>query len=503
MEVITRRTEFELGKARERAHILEGLRIALQFLDEVIQTIRQSANADAARSALMERFGLSQVQAQAILDMQLRRLAALERQKIEDEYQEVMAHIAYLEDLLAHPEKIRGLIRDDVLMLKEKFGDERRTEIAYGLSGDFRDEDLIPQENVLISYSAGAYIKRVSASAFRAQGRGGRGIKGMATRQEDEVINLFFARTLDHILFFTNKGRVYSSRVYELPEGSRISRGAHIANVLSLMPDETVSTMLVVPDFEHADYVTLITRHGRIKRMELRAFRNIRSSGLIAMNLDESDSLDWARLTSGDQDFIVVTRNGKALRFHETQVRSMGRTAAGVMAIRLLDGDQVVSMDVVQEDADLLVLHERGWGKRVSLDEYSPKGRYTQGNWTTDHRRLDEVGPIVAAQVVRDEDQITIISSNGIVMRTPVKGISRMGRSTRGVRVIKMREDDSVAGLAVITAEDMARTVEGAPGEGDEAESAADEAAGVAVAEAGAAEAVSSLGDAPRSEKSD
>ena len=488
VEVLSRRTEFELGKARERAHILEGLRIALQFLDEVIQTIRQSANADAARSALMERFGLSQVQAQAILDMQLRRLAALERQKIEDEYQAIMARIAYLEDLLAHPAKIRGLIRDDILMLREKFGDERRTAIAYGMSGDFSEEDLIPQENVLISYSAGAYIKRMSASAIRAQGRGGRGIKGMATRQEDEVINLFFARTLDHILFFTDKGRVYSSRVYELPEGSRISRGAHIANILSLMPDESVSTMLVVPDFDHADYVTLITRFGRIKRMALSAFSNVRSSGVIAMNLDASDSLDWARLTSGDQDFIVVTRNGKALRFHETQVRSMGRTAAGVMAIRLLGNDQVVSMDVVQENADLLVLHERGWGKRVSLDEYSPKGRYTQGNWTTDHRRLDEVGPIVAARVVRADDQITIISSNGIVMRTPVEGISRMGRSTRGVRVVKMRGGDSVAALAVITAEDMARTVEGAPGEGDESsapEGAAPEVAAIEVAPAG------------------
>ncbi len=369
-EVITRRTEFQLGKARERAHILEGLSIALENIDEVIATIRSSDSAEDARTALMARFGLSEVQAQAILDMQLRRLAGLERQRIEDEYQEVMARIAYLEDLLAHPEKVRGLIRDDLSWLKEKFGDERRTEVAFGASGEFSEEDLITQDNVLISFSAGSYIKRTPADTFRAQGRGGRGIRGMATRQEDEVINLFFARTLDYILFFTDKGRVYSSRVYELPEGTRTSRGAHIANILALQSDESVATMLVVPDFEQAEYVTLITRKARIKRMELNVFSNVRSSGVRAMNLDDTDSLDWARLTNGDEEFIVVTRNGKALRFHEDNVRPMGRTAAGVMAMRLLDDDEIVSMDVVRPDADLLVLHEQGMGKRAPLDGY-------------------------------------------------------------------------------------------------------------------------------------
>ncbi len=467
-EVITRRSEYELGKARERAHILEGLLIALDNLDEVIQLIRDSDSADEARAALVERFGLSEAQAQAILDMQLRRLAGLERQRIIDEYEEVMAQIIYLEDLLAHPEKIRALIRADILELKERFGDARRTDIAYGMSGDFSDEDFIKQDNMLISYSAGSYIKRMSASTFRSQGRGGRGIKGMKTHAEDEVINLFFARTLDHILFFTDKGRVYSSRVYELPEASRTSRGAHIANVLSMMPDESVTTMLVVPEFDHADYVTLITRFGRIKRMDLGAFRNVRSSGLIAMNLDEGDSLDWARLTNGDEEFIVVTRGGKALRFHESQVRPMGRTAAGVMAIRLLGDDQVVSMDVVQPDGDLIVIHEGGWGKRSPLAEYSPKGRYTQGVWTTDHNRVAEIGPIVSARVVGPEDQVTIITSSGIVLRTMVSGISRMGRPTRGVRVVNLQKDDSVAALAVLTAEDLARAEQEAGSDGEE-----------------------------------
>lgn len=474
-EVLTRRTQFELRKARERAHILEGLRIALENLDEVIRTIRASQSVDDARTQLMSKFGLSEVQAQAILDMQLRRLAALERQKIEDEYQEIMAKINYLEDLLAHPAKIRGLVREGILDIKERFGDERRSQIIVGSGGEFNEEDLISQENVLISYSAGSYIKRVDASAFKAQGRGGRGVKGMTTKSEDEVIDLLFARTLDHILFFTDKGRVYSSRVYELPEGSRTARGSHVANVLSLMADENVLTMLVIENFDEANYITLATRKGRIKRMELSAFRNIRTSGLIAMNLDPDDSLDWARLTDGEEDFIVVTRGGKSLRFHESAVRAMGRTAAGVMAIRLLGDDQIVSVDVVKPDSDLLVLHELGYGKRVSLDEYSPKGRYTQGIWTTDHRRLEELGPIVSARVVHKEDQFTVMTSNGIVLRTPVAGVSRMGRSTRGVRVVNLQDGDTVAAVAVLTQSDLERKVEGeeeATLEGNEAPTA-------------------------------
>ncbi len=460
IDVITRRTQFELARARERAHILEGLRTALRFLDQVIETIRRAESAEDARTQLMDRFELSQVQAQAILDLQLRRLAALERQKIEEEYQQVRERIAFLEDLLAHPAKIRGLIREDILELKEKYSDERRTHIVPHASGDFREEDLIPQENVLISYSAGAYIKRTPASAFRAQGRGGRGVKGMATRGEDEVVDLRFARTLDHILFFTDQGRVYASRVYELPEGGRTAKGVHIANVLSLQPEERVTTMLTVADFEQAEYITLLTRRGRIKRVEAAAFANVRASGLIAMSLEPGDSLEWARLTQGDQEFIVVTRLGKALRFHETQVRAMGRTAAGVWAIRLREGDEVTGFDVVEPGGDLLVIHERGWGKRVPLTEYPVHSRYTQGVWTTDHRRLEQVGPIVAARVVHGKDQITVITSQGIVLRTRVKDISRMGRSTRGVRIVNLGAQDTVAALAVIHHEDLVRRPE-------------------------------------------
>ena len=467
-EVITRRTEFDLNKQRERAHILEGLRIALQFLDRVIETIRNAASAEEARTHLVEQFNLSLVQAQAILDLQLRRLAALERQRIEDEYQEVMERIAYLEDLLANPHKIRGLIRDDIVEMKEKYGDERRTGIVHHASGDFSDEDLIPQENVLISFSANAYIKRMGADTFRAQGRGGRGVKGMTTRGEDEVMDLRFARTLDHILFFTNQGRVYSSRVYELPEGGRTAKGAHIANLLTLQHNEQVTTMLTLGDFEQAAFITLLTRKARIKRVKSSAFANVRASGVIAMNLGENDSLEWAQLTKGDEEFIIVSSRGRALRMREGHVRAMGRTAAGVWAMRLQGDDLVTGFDVVRPGADLFVLHEFGCGKRVRLEEYATKGRYIQGVWTTDHSRIEELGPIVAARVVDEKDQITIITGNGIMLRTPVTGISQIGRLTRGVRIVNLDEGDTVAALAVLRYEDLIRKVEGAEENGDQ-----------------------------------
>ncbi|MDE0463920.1 MAG: DNA gyrase subunit A, partial [Caldilineaceae bacterium] len=313
----------------------------------------------------------------------------------------------------------------------------------------------------LISFSANSYIKRMEADSFRAQGRGGRGVRGMSTRGQDEVMDLRFARTLDHILFFTNKGRVYSSRVYELPEGSRTSKGAHIANILTLQPDEQVTTMLTLGDFEQASYITLLTRKARIKRVRVSAFSNVRQSGVIAMNLDQEDSLEWAQLTNGDQEFIIVTRGGKALRMREEQVRAMGRTAAGVWAMRLIGDDLVTGFDVVKPGADLFVLHEFGLGKRVPLTEYPRKNRYTQGVWSTDHRKLDELGPIIAARVVTENDQITAITGNGIVLRTAVSGISHKGRPTMGVRIVNLDEGDTVAALAVLRHEDLIREVEG------------------------------------------
>jgi DNA gyrase subunit A len=474
-EVITRRTQFQLAKARERAHILEGYRIALLNLDAVIATIRESENAETARVALMDQFGLSQVQAQAILDLQLRRLAGLERQRIEDEYQEILGKIAYYLELLADPAKVRGLIREDMLALKQKFGDARRTAIEGETVGEFTDEDLIGQTNVLVSYSAGAYIKRLPADTFRSQARGGKGMKGGTLRTDDEIVDIVFARTLDTMLFFTDMGRVYTSRVYDIPEGSRTSKGAHIANVLNLQTDESVTTMLVVPNFDAAQYITVLTRQGMIKRMDLGVFANVRQSGIIAMTLDPGDSLDWARLTNGQQDFILVTHGGKSLRFNENLVRPMGRGAMGVKAIRLLPGDNAISFDVVQPDSDMLVILEQGWGKRVNVDEYISHGRNTQGNWTIDHTRLDETGPIVAARVVHPEDHITVMTTKGKVIRMEVKDISQYGRQARGVRTVRLDEGDTVASFAVLSHEDLTRGVDAAGGSHDETIAVVDE----------------------------
>ncbi len=328
IEVITRRTAYLLRQARERAHILEGLRIALQFLDEVIAIIRGADSAEDAKAKLIARFELSDKQSQAILDMQLRRLAALERQKIEDEYNALLTQIQYYEALLADPGRILGVIKTEVLALKERFGDARRTQIMAQAAGDFSEEDLIRQEAVLISVTQGSYVKRTPLHAYRTQGRGGRGVQGMRTKSEDEVADLFSAHTLDHVLFFTNRGRVYGQRVFALPDAGRDAKGMPMVNVLNLTADERVTTLLVVPDFQQAEYVTLLTRQGKIKRVKLEEFEAVRPSGIIAMNLEPGDELGWARATNGHQDFIIVTAGGRALRFVETEARAMGRTAS-------------------------------------------------------------------------------------------------------------------------------------------------------------------------------
>jgi DNA gyrase subunit A len=452
VEVIIRRTNYLLRVARERAHILEGLRIALQFLDEVIHIIRTADSADDAKGKLIARFGLSDRQAQAILDMQLRRLAALERQKIEDEYHALLDQIAHYETLLADPARILGVIKTEVTELKEKFGDERRTEIVPEAAGDFSEEDLIRQEVVLISVTQGSYVKRTPLAAYRAQRRGGRGVQGMRTKDEDEVVDLFSANTLDHLLFFTNRGRVYGQRVFALPDTARDGRGLPLVNFLNLAADERVTTLLVVPDFEQAEYVTLLTRRAKIKRMKLSEFEDVRPSGIIAMNLGPGDELGWARSTFGDQEFIIVTAGGRALRFAETEVRAMGRSAAGVGAIDLSEEDSVACFDVVEPGGDLLIITQNGYGKRTPLSEYPVHGRKTGGQWTLAHTRLEETGKIVAARVVQPEDQVTLITSNGIALRTPVAAISQMSRVTRGVRIVNPDGGDTVAAMARLAA---------------------------------------------------
>jgi DNA gyrase subunit A len=454
-EVIRRRSEYQLQKARARAHILDGLLIALANLDAVIQTIRESPDADTAKTRLMERFSLSEIQAQAILDMQLRRLAALERQKIEDEHRDVLARIAHLEDLLANPKKILEVIKADLAEMAEKYGDERRTRIAAEAQESFREEDLVSDEAVLISITQRGYIKRVMAKAYRAQGRGGRGVSGHLTKDEDEVVMLFPARTLDTILFFTDKGKVYSEKTYQIPDSDRTARGIPIVNILSLLSGETVTAAVAVPKFSAAEYCTMATRKGKIKRVALSEFAAVRPSGLAAITLGEGDELWWARLTHGDSEILLVTERGQAVRFSEREVRSMGRTASGVTAVRLARNDRVASMEVVEEGADLLVITSNGFGKRTPLREYPVKSRATRGVATIDRNSLDKIGRIITARVVQENDDLTIISSYGLVLRAKVKSTRLAGRATRGTRLIVLQEGDRVASVARIADADL------------------------------------------------
>jgi DNA gyrase subunit A len=456
-DVITRRTQFELERARQRAHILEGLLIALANLDEVIQTIRQSPDADTARERLMSRFNLSEAQAQAILDMQLRRLAALERQKIQDEHLQVMERIAYLEDLLVNPQKILHLIQEDLGELRERYGDPRRTRIALDASEELNDEDLVQDEAILISLTQRGYIKRIPANTFRAQGRGGRGVTGHATREEDEVVMLFAARTLDTLLFFSDRGKVYSEKAYQIPDAQRTGRGISIVNILAMDAGEMITAAVPVPNFDAAEFCMMATRSGRIKRVSLSEFATVRPSGLIAINLAEGDQLGWVRLTHGQDEIILVTEKGKALRIEERDVRAMGRSAAGVTGISLAKGDHLVGMEVVEANADLLVVTMKGYGKRTSLAEYPLKQRGRGGVMTINQGALEKIGKISTARVVQEGDDLTIISSYGVVLRTQVELIQKTGRATRGVLLISLQDGDAVASLARISSADLAK----------------------------------------------
>ncbi len=449
LDVITRRTQFELNKALKRQHILEGYLIALNDVDAVIQTIRDSADVDEARSALIENFGFNEAQAVAILDMQLRRLAALERQKIVDEHHEITAHIEYLRGLLADKKKILELIKQDLILLREKFGDERRSEIAYGMDADFNMEDLVREEDVFISITQRGYVKRTPVTAYRKQARGGKGLIGMSTRDEDELEHLFTAGTHNSILFFSDFGKVYSIKAYEIPEMDRTAKGTSLMNILPLMPEEKITAAVPVPNFDDAEFLTMITRKGRIKRIGVQNFANVRPSGLRALTLDTNDRLGWVKLTNGEQDLILVSEQGKGIRFSEEDVRPMGRTAAGVNAMRLDDWDFIAGADVVTPDDDLLIITEKGYGKRTDLNEYRQQNRYGQGvrAMILDPNRT---GKIVGARVVTSGDEVTCISSNGIILRTSSDFISKQSRATQGVRVMDLREGDTVASTAVV-----------------------------------------------------
>jgi len=466
--VITRRSQFELDKAKARIHILDGYLIALNNIDAIIKTIREAEDVDKAKSALMTKFKLSELQAQAILDMQLRRLAALERWKIEEEHKQISATIKYLEDLLANPKKILALIKDDMAELAEKYGDDRRTKISAEAKEDIHDEDLVPDESVLISLTERGYVKRVAASAFRQQSRGGRGVKGHTTKDEDEVVMLIPARSLDTMLFFTDKGKVYSEKVYQIPDLDRATKGIPLVNILALGPNEKVTAAMSIREFSPKQFCMMMTARGRIKRVSMEEFESVRPSGLIAVNLDDGDTLGWARLTSGKDEIIIITENGQALRFSEDKVRAMGRQAAGVQGIKLKKDDVVTSMDVVEKEGSLLVVTTGGFGKQTPLKEYSPKGRATGGISTIDQKAIKEIGKIAAARVIQKDDDLTIMTSNGVTIRLKVKDVKQSGRATKGVHLIKPQEGDSVASIARISADDLKKA--GAKLEEQEAE---------------------------------
>jgi DNA gyrase subunit A len=449
-EIVRRRTEFDLARARERAHILEGLKIALDNLDEVIKTIRASVDTDAARAALVKRFKLSEAQANAILEMQLRRLAALERKKIEDEYEAVIRLIAELEDLLANPRKVLMAIRDELDELIRKYGNDRKTRIESDANRELTAEDLVAAEDVVVTLSQRGYIKRQQIGTFRSQRRGGKGKLAMITREEDAVRHLMVANTHDNILFFTNRGRVFITKVHTLPEASRQAKGLPIINLPGVMVDqgEYVSAIITIPQFEADHYMAMATRGGMIKKTSLAEYAKIRSNGLIAISLVEGDELRWVGLTDGQNDIILATRNGQAARFHETEVRPMGRDTRGVTGIRLRGDDEVIGMEVVAPSAELLVVTEQGYGKRTVLDDFPVKHRATGG--VIANSLNAETGKVAAVRVVgREDEELMLITEEGTILRTEVSSVNRYRRASRGVTVMKPGEGDRIVSIAV------------------------------------------------------
>ncbi|MGG0239621.1 DNA gyrase subunit A [Bacillus rhizoplanae] len=450
--VIRRRTAYELEKAEARAHILEGLRIALDHLDEVITLIRNSKTADIAKQGLMERFGLSEKQAQAILDMRLQRLTGLEREKIEQEYQELLALIAELKAILADEEKVLEIIREELTEVKDRFNDTRRSEITIGGMEAIEDEDLIPEQNIVITLTHNGYVKRLPASTYKTQNRGGRGVQGMGTNNDDFVEHLLTTSTHDHILFFTNKGKVYRTKGYEIPEYSRTAKGIPIINLLEVDKDEWVNAIIPIREFSDDHYLFFTTKQGIAKRTPLSSFANIRNNGLIAISLREEDELISVRLTTGEKDMIVGTSNGMLIRFHEEDVRSMGRNAAGVKAITLGDDDQVVGMEIVEENMDVLIVTKNGYGKRTSVEEYRLQSRGGKGLKTCNI--TDKNGKLIAVKSVNGEEDIMLITAAGVLIRMPVDQISQMGRNTQGVRLIRLEDEQEVATVAKTQKED-------------------------------------------------
>ena len=450
-EVITRRTKFDLDKAEARAHILEGLRIALDNIDEVIRTIRE-AYSD-AKERLMERFGLSEIQAQAILDMRLARLQGLEREKIEAEYTELMQRIAYYKSLLADEHLLMGVIKDELLEIKEKWGGKRLTKIEHDVE-DFDDEDLVEEEKVAVTLTHLGYIKRVPASVYKSQKRGGKGITGLKTRDSDFVKDLIMTSTHDYLMFFTNSGKAYKMKAFEIPEASRTARGTPAINFLNLMQRERITAVIPVKDFSEDKYLIAVTKRGTIKKTALSEFDTKRATGLIAINLKDDDQLIGIQQSTGTNDIIIVTKNGKCIRFSEEDVRPMGRIAGGVRAIKLEKDDEVVSMCLVEEDQQLLAVTANGFGKRTPVKGYKKQVRGGKGLLTYDKSKFSKTGELVGALVVSDTDEIMLINSEGTIIRINAGEVSVLGRATQGVKIMKFDNETKLVAMAKVINED-------------------------------------------------
>ena len=444
-EIIVRRTKYELKKAEDRAHILEGLKIALDHIDEVISIIRNSKDDKTAKDKLMSSFSLSEKQSQAILDMRLRRLTGLERGKIEEEYEELIKEINRLKEILASESLVYEIIKEELLEIKEKYGNERRTMIMPS-EDEINIEDMIKKEDVIITLTHFGYIKRIPENTYRLQKRGGRGVAALTTREEDFVEHLFITSTHDTILFFTNKGRVHSLKAYEIPEGRRQSKGMAIVNLLNLTGEEKINAVIPISEYEPENNLVFVTQEGIIKKTKFEHFKNIRKTGLIAIGLRDDDELISVKKTNGKEELIIVTSKGMAIRFKESDVRQMGRTAMGVKGINLNKGDKVVGMDLVEKGKDLLVISSKGYGKRTSLDEYRPQTRGGKGLKT--YNIKEKTGPLVSAKVVDKEDEIMMISNCGTIIRLNVRDISEMGRNTQGVTLMKIKDNDEVVAVA-------------------------------------------------------
>jgi DNA gyrase subunit A len=447
--VVRRRTEFELRKARERAHILEGLKIALDHIDEVIATIRASQTTDEAQVNLMAKFKLSEIQARAILAMQLRTLAGLERKKIEDELAELLKLIAELESILADETKILKIIKDELRDMKKRFGDERRTRVVPTELGRMSDEDLVPDEQVVVTLTSANYIKRSQIADYKKQGRGGKGRRGMATREEDVIEHVVNASTHDYLLFFTNKGRVFRIKTYEVPQASLGAKGVAIVNLLQLQPEETVSSVINVSKQNNGGNLLMCTIRGTVKKTPFEQYQNVRTSGLIAINLDEGDELKWIRMTNGDNEVVISTEAGQAIRFHEKDVRPMGRVSRGVRGIRLRTGDRVIGMDIVEEGSSIFVISEQGYGKRTKIAQFTAHARGGVGIRSAIVNK--KTGNLVGVKSLKDDShEVIIISQNGQTIRLGIKDIPELGRATQGVRIMRLNDGDKVVSLALV-----------------------------------------------------